>query len=491
MFPSTYFAPTYFAPTYFPGPNGSVTALVLASGYYVAPLAPDEDASVGPSNKLTLRLEQGTSRDFQLQIYNRDGSIPTGLFQSTDTLTTVIWPGDRQAATLTPTTTWISAPNAQFQISFNDADTSSTAPSLYQIVTRATRSGRSAVVLPRGSRFELLDAPGSSTCTDLITQDYLAGALAAGGLRLTTEQIQALPGLTKSASRSIRRHCNRYFNRGGPRAVASGLPAYDGLYAIDWPSRTLLLRQYPINAPPRVRTNPTVVLTVWNNDTTNVQAWVTLLVDGTVEDVDDVSPVTTGLVLYSVANGVSSDTELTWELFPTVGQLAAAISGTAGWLATVEDGFAGWQSTDFRAGQGSQPALGFQSQVGFSVLVDDVPCIYDARTGIVTLSEQDNDPFTSPRFGMFLQTDIDDVTVYGGPQGIRVQYDAGWDIVPEDVQDACVETVLDWMFKKSLDQNLGSESDGARSSVFNTVFTNYALPKSVIGKLAPYRSPRA
>ena len=96
------------------------------------------------------------------------------------------------------------------------------------------------------------------------------------------------------------------------------------------------------------------------------------------------------------------------------------------------------------------------------MLADDVPCLYDARTGIVTLSEQVNDPFTSPRFGIYLNTDIDDVSVWGGPQGIRVQYDAGWDAVPEDVQAATVETVFDWLNKLSLDQNLGSESDGAR-----------------------------
>ena len=248
---------------------------------------------------------------------------------------------------LTPTTTWISATDAQFQVSFSDADTASTNPSLYQIVTRATRAGRSAVVLPRGSRFELLNAPGSSTCTDLVTQDYLAAALAGGGLRLTTEQTQMLPALARSASRAIRRHCNRYFNRGGPRAVASGTPAYDGVYAIDWPSRTLLLRQYPINAPPRVRTNPTIVLTVYNSDsTTNQQAYYYLQTDGTVEDVDDISPATTGLVLVRVASGVTTTTTLTWANYTTVqgarerdhGTRQLVASGRPGRLRELADG---------------------------------------------------------------------------------------------------------------------------------------------------------
>jgi hypothetical protein len=439
---------------------------------------------------LTLKLIQGTSRDYPLQACNRDGTPAVGVFDDGDTLTTQVWAGDGQPVLLTPATTWADADAGQFTITFNDSDTSDLPPSLYQIITKATRSGRSGVILPRGTRLEILDAPGSGTATDLVTQDALAAQLAAGGMQLTTAQVQVLPALARSASRQIRRLCNRYFNRGGPKGV---IPAFDGVYTIDWPSRTFLLRQYPINSPPRVQTNPTVVLTVWNQDSiTNQAATVTLQTDGTVEDVDDVSPATTGLVLYRLASAVATSVTLTWADYPTIAALATAITNLGnGWSVTVADGYALRPTAAFRAGQGTQPALGFQTQVGFSQHVDDVPVIYDARSGIVTLSEQLNDPFTSPRFGIYLQTDLDDCQVYGGPQGLRVTYDAGWDVVPEDVQSACVETVIDWLHKLSIDQNLGSESDGARSYVINTAFQNYSLPKSVIGKLSPYRSPRA
>jgi hypothetical protein len=439
---------------------------------------------------LTLSLPIGTARDFPFQAINPDGTGAEDIFESGDTLATVVWPGDGLASILTPTTTWIDAPSGMFQISFNDSDTSSLLASTYRIMTTATRSGRSASLLPRGSKLRLVDVPGSSVLTDLVTQDFLAASLAAGGLDLTTAMLELLPAMTRSASRSIRRHCNRYFNRGGPRGT---IPAYDGLYAVDWPSKTILLRQYPINAPPRVRTNPTIVLTVWQGDsTTNQQAYYYLETDGTDEDVDDVSPATTGLVLVRVASAVTTKTTLTWASYPTLTQLGAAIVALgASWQVTIENGFQEWPTADFRAGQGSQAALGYQSNVGLSILADDIPCLYNARTGIITLSEQVNDPFTSPRFGMYLQTDVDDVSVYGGPQGVRVQYDAGWDTVPEDVQSAAVETVAHWLYKLSLDQSLSSESDGARSFVVNTAFADYALPKSVLGKLAPYRSPRA
>ena len=407
---------------------------------------------------LNLRLPQGTSRDWPLQAYNRDGTPASGTFESSDVLACSVWPGDGQPTILSPAITWIDAGSGQFQISLNNSDTAAIAPSIYRILATATCAGRSASLLPPGSTFEILDVPGSASTTSLITQDYLAASLAAGQAQLTSDD--GLELVIRAASRAIRRYCNRYFNRGGPRST---IPAYDGLYAVDWPSRTILLRQYPLNAPPRVRMNPTVVLTVFDSATSmNQMATVTMQTDGAAEDVDDVPPATTGLVLYRMASAVASSATLTWASYPTMSALAAAIAGLGnGWQATVESGYELWPTADFRVGQGTQPVLGFQSQVGCSVHIDDVPCIYDVRSGIVTLSEQVNDPFTSPRFGMYLQTDVDDVQVYGGPQGLRVTYDAGWDTVPEEVQEACVETVLDWLQKKSLDQNLGSESDGA------------------------------
>ena len=316
---------------------------------------------------LTLRIEQGASEDFPLQIENRDGTPAVNLFEASDVLACQVWAGDGMPVIATPLVTWVDAAAGEYQISFVDTDTLGLAPSMYRIRATATRANQTGSLLPAGSRLQVVDVPGSSVCLDLVTQDFLAGSLAAGGLRLTTEQLEALPGLAKSASRAIRRHCNRYFNRGGPRGVASGTPAFDGLYSVDWPSRQILLRQYPINAPPRVRTNPTVALTVWNTSTTAVQAWVTMTTDGTVEDVDDISPMTTGLTLYSVTNGVTSSTSFLWSTYPTMTALAAAIVNVSGWQATVEDGFGGWPTADFRAGQAAQPALGYQTQVGFSL----------------------------------------------------------------------------------------------------------------------------
>ena len=438
------------------------------------------------------KVSQGASLPIPLVTIRDSSGAAITTYDGTETLATEVWPGGNFPGDFTLTTTWVTPSAGTIQLaSISAAQSAGLAVGRYEGLTRLTPSGSDPIDVYRFTVDVLPYAASAVVCTDLVEQDYLLAALRAGGLCLTTPQFEALTALTKSASRLIRRHCNRFFNRCGPRGVASGIPAYDGLYSIDWPSRTFLLRQYPLNAPPVVRTNPTVALTVWNTASTAVRAWVTMTTDGTVEDVDDVSPATTGLVLYSVAAGVTSNTAFTWSLYPTLTELAAAIGGVSGWQATVTDGYGGWPSSDFRAGQGSQPALGYQSQVGFSVMADDVPCLYDARRGTVTLAEQLNDPFTSPRFGMYLQTDLDDVTVYGGPQGIRVQYDAGWDVVPEDVQNACVETIADMLNRLSLDQNLGSESDGARSYVLNTAFANYALPKSVIGKLAPYRSPRA
>ena len=74
---------------------------------------------------------------------------------------------------------------------------------------------------------------------------------------------------------------------------------------------------------------------------------------------------------------------------------------------------------------------------------------------------------------------------------MRCIYDAGFDTIPPDVQQACVETVADMLNLLQIDQRLGSESDGTYSYSLQGGLADYGLPKSVLGKLAPYRNRRA
>jgi hypothetical protein len=444
---------------------------------------------------ITLELTRGTSRDFPLQARFADNTVPSAVFASSDALACRVWAGDGLPVLLTPLTTWVDASLAKFLVRFVDSDTQATAPSLYRIQVTATRSGRTGILLD--GYLQLSDAPGSATLADLVTQDYLAAALAAQGQTgsgLTDAQQQVLPQLAAAASRLIRIHCNRWFNR-RPSADAT-LPWYDGCYTPDYPSRQFCLRQFPVNRVKRVRATPTTVLTVVNTDTSTNQAATASLNTTTVWDIDDVPPAVSGLSLWRVASGTETTTPtLSFATYKTLSSLAAAVNGLGnGWSATVESNFGAWPTADFSPVQGALPALGpVGSGAEFTIHTTDVPFQLDARAGILTLgSAGSNDPFGSPRFGAYLATDPGDLSVSGGIGGVRVVYDAGWDTVPEDVQQAAIETVRDMFNLLNLDQRLVGESNSAYSyTVAQGAMANYALPRSVVGKLAYYRNARA
>ena len=114
---------------------------------------------------ISLELVQGTARDFPLQVTNPDGTTPTGIFLSTDVLTASVWAGSNEAPLLTPAAAWISAANAQYQVSFQNTDSAGLAIGQYYLQAYATRAGsppRTTALLPRGTSLEVLAAPGVS-----------------------------------------------------------------------------------------------------------------------------------------------------------------------------------------------------------------------------------------------------------------------------------------------------------------------------------------
>jgi hypothetical protein len=334
--------------------------------------------------------------------------------------------------------------------------------------------------------------PGNAPEPTLVAPDDLAELL--GDYPLTDAQQAMLDALNYAASRAIRKHCNRYFNR---RPSMDGtLGYYDGLYTLDWPSRKIVLRQFPVNRVKRIRTNPTVVLSVVNTDaTTNQDATASLILSG-VADVDDVPPTPTGMELSRVASGVEVDVGLGFNQYPTIGALATAINALgAGWQASVSGAnsgpgdFSGWPCADLIVTQGPMPALGFQNTIGFALHADSVPCQVDLTAGIVHLSQVGDNPFTSLRFGTYLSTDLDDVEIQGSFQGIRIVYDAGWDVVPNDVQFWCVQAVKSFLEQLKTDSTLKSERDGAYGWEGRDLI--FALPENVLQGVAPYRNRRA
>lgn len=115
---------------------------------------------------IAIELVQGTARDFPFQVQNPDGTVPSGIFLSTDTLTASLWAGSNEVPLLTPTTTWISATNAQYQVTIQNTDSAGLAFGVYYIQAFATRAGtpsRTTALLPRGSTLEIIASTGKST----------------------------------------------------------------------------------------------------------------------------------------------------------------------------------------------------------------------------------------------------------------------------------------------------------------------------------------
>jgi hypothetical protein len=111
---------------------------------------------------IAVELVQGTARDFPFQVMNPDGTIPTGVFLNTDVLTASVWAGLNEVPLLTPATSWISATDAQYQITLQNIDSAALAIGTYYLQAYATRAGtptRTTALLPRGTSLEIIGQP--------------------------------------------------------------------------------------------------------------------------------------------------------------------------------------------------------------------------------------------------------------------------------------------------------------------------------------------
>ena len=313
---------------------------------------------------------------------------------------------------------------------------------------------------------------------DLITaQDVIDSYNAASpeGAPLGQGQVNLLPRLVTRASRLVRRYLNRKITRA----------TYDETYTID-PGGTLLTREYPINQLLAVRANLTAVLTIQNLDTTtNQDAWVSFNLTGDWYTGQSL----TGITLTRYASGVEVDSSLSFATYPTIQALAAAINALGnGWSAQAISPYELWGTADILQVQGSFPALGDTASLKIHtgrIKID----AYDAESGIINIAGPAIEPVDSIRFGPFTQTSLDNLDMDPAFLAYRVKYDAGYDTVPEDLQDSVIEVVKAMMERKSTDSTVVSESDGVASSTIRAFIGS--LPDSVQATLNLYRSNRA
>lgn len=135
---------------------------------------------------IALQLAQGTSADFAFQlmgttaptepwtldpeqtvlISGAPGSTSQGSFLGTDVLTASVWAGSNEVPLLTPTATWISATNAQYQVTLQNTNSASLPIGTYYLQAYATRAGtpsRTTALLPRGTSLEIIAQPMAAT----------------------------------------------------------------------------------------------------------------------------------------------------------------------------------------------------------------------------------------------------------------------------------------------------------------------------------------
>jgi len=254
----------------------------------------------------------------------------------------------------------------------------------------------------------------------------------------TADEDDTLDNLIAAVSAAVERFCRREFHEQAFDEVHNGRGGDE-----------LLLRHFPIVSVARVACQPTTVLTVSNTSAANQRA--------TVRVTD------TGLTLTRVASGVSSsDTSVTWAANVTLSAVKDAVNALGnGWSAAIADASHNDRaSADLRALQGAFPAKDVHAEL--QLHTEEVgDFAIDAERGALKRSSW-----------------------HGGRDYWRVLYTAGFDPVPEDVQEACAiwTATLFWQTKR--DPGLTQE---AITGAVSRSPTN-DMPGQVRELLVPYRT---
>ncbi len=260
-------------------------------------------------------------------------------------------------------------------------------------------------------------------------------------LSTSADEDTLLDHLVSAASRAIENYCWRTF----------AVQDYDELYPGSGGTE-LFLRSYPITRIDRVACDPAPVVRAVNTSSSVQRA--------------SVQVAATGVILTRVASGVSVSNTLLFATYPTLSTLAAAITAVGnGWSAAVIDpGNNNLASADLRALQGAIYAKNSDAELKLHTR-ELSAFLIDALQGSLHRFDSEWD---------------------GGPGAWRVVYQAGYDTVPDDVQEACAQWVAQLFWQTKRDPGLASES--ISGGVARTALAT--LPATVKTMLAPYRNWR-
>lgn len=311
---------------------------------------------------------------------------------------------------------------------------------------------------------------------DLITLERALYALPSD---ISSADQLTVPTLITAASRACERWCNRRFTATDYDVLRTPSPAPQFSAKADM----VILEQFPLNSVTRVSGGRTAAILIANTATsTNQRATAQIAMTGDPE----VQLTGTGLTLVRVASAVPYTSSLTFAAYPTLSLLAAAINAIGGgWTAIVQSGMGSWPTTDLVSQGGPLGSLGVGCY--FDVFSADFSVLKpDWKAGVVYFSSYSPGPFgDGGSWGSgILGSDADMQFGSSRPQ-VRVQYNAGWSAIPDDVQLACANAVQVMFANQTSDPRFKSVTLGDKS--FTLGDTNPQLPDSAKVLLAPYR----
>lgn len=227
----------------------------------------------------------------------------------------------------------------------------------------------------------------------------------------------------------------------------------------NYPNQVLHLKEFPVVEITRVATNPQTVLNVTNgNSSLNQRA--------TIETTAG------GIRLFTMQSGVGASTDLLATSYLTIQLLANAVNALGGgWIATVQGAYANFPTADLRPMQGAYTTLNGGADLQ----------IYMEEMGASASSNWSDDygnDFGSSSMGWRL--DAGAAILQGrfprGQQNIRIDYTAGFAVMPADLEEACVQLILDFYNSSLADQTKRSESLGPYRYELNTM-AGFMSPK--------------
>jgi hypothetical protein len=244
--------------------------------------------------------------------------------------------------------------------------------------------------------------------------------------------------LIDAASEAVSLYCRRTFPLTSWDEITSGRC-----------DRKLALKQFPIVTVSRIAVADSAALGIVNEDkVTNQRATARLT--------------STGLVLTRVASGVATvDSTILWSGHATLQSVATAVTALgAGWKGAASDEVDSAATVDLRPISVSKP------------------CLTKAAEFFVHSAEMAADRIDADAGFVFGEFPI-------GERNIRVEYSAGFSVVPEPIQQACAMLVAQWYSEGKHDAS--RRFDGLGDAQYSR-FTPSGLPEHVRRLLAPWRN---